>query len=239
MNDYVVLIPSYHRAERQSTLELISGAYPASRIIIGTQCQKDYQEYSERYSDLAKIVYKEGDSVGHNRNTLLEYCCNKGIDKAVMLDDDIRGFVFADKKEIRTAKDVRLLIDYCMTTATQRKAMVWGTYPVANPFMMRQRASNSMLTGTCLGVMNTRLRFDTSFRVKEDYELSLRIINHGGLSLRFNNLAPMAGHKTKGGCEKDWQSDIYIAYADMLVARYPTLVTYSHKPGEVRMIKTK
>lgn len=219
MNDYVVLIPSYHRAERQSTLELISGAYPDSRIVIGTQCREDYQEYSDRYGDKATIVYKEGDSVGHNRNTLLEYCCSQGIDKAVMLDDDIRGFIFADKKEIRTAKDVRLLIDYCMTTATQRKAMVWGTYPVANPFFMKQRVSNSMLTGTCLGLMNTRLRFDVSFRVKEDYELSLRIINKGGLSLRFNNFAPMAGHKTKGGCEKDWQSNIYITYADMLVSR--------------------
>lgn len=239
MDDYAVLIPSYHRGKKQSTLSLISGAYPASRIVIGTQCREDYQEYSDRYSDKATIVYKEGDSVGHNRNTLLEYCCSQGIGKAVMLDDDIRGFVFADKKEIRTAKDVRLLIDYCMTTATQRKAMVWGTYPVDNPFMMRQRASNSMLTGTCLGIMNTRLRFDASFRVKEDYELSLRVINKGYLSLRFNNLAPMAGHKTKGGCEKDWQSNIYIAYADMLVARYPALVTYSQKPGEVRMIKTK
>ena len=235
MNDYVVLIPSYHRAERQSTLELISGAYPASRIVIGTQCREDYKEYSDRYSDKATIVYKEGDSVGHNRNTLLKYCCSQGIDKAVMLDDDIRGFIFADKKEIRTAKDVRLLIDYCMTTATQRKAMVWGTYPVANPFFMKQRASNSMLTGTCLGIMHPRLRFDVSFRVKEDYELSLRIINKGGLSLRFNNLAPMAGHKTKGGCEKDWQSNIYMIYADMLVSRYPTLVTYSHKSGEVKM----
>lgn len=239
MDDYAVLIPSYHRAERQSTLELICGAYQTSRIVIGTQCREDYQEYSDRYSDKSVIVYKEGDSVGHNRNTLLEYCCSQGINKAVMLDDDIRGFVFADKKEIRTAKDVRFLIDSCMTTATQRNAMVWGTYPVANPFMMRQRVSNSMLTGTCMGIMDTRLRFDASFRVKEDYELSLRIINKGGLSLRFNNLAPIAGHKTKGGCEKDWHSDVYIAYADLLITRYPKLVTYSHKQGEVKMIRTK
>lgn len=239
MDDYAVLIPSYHRGKKQSTLELISGAYPASRIVIGTQCREDYQEYSDRYSDKATIIYKEGDSVGHNRNTLLEYCCSKGITRAIMLDDDITGFKYYTKEVVRTGKNIKSLLDMCVNTAVMRKAMLWGTYPTDHPYMMKQRASNSMLTGTCLGIMNTRLRFDASFRVKEDYELSLRIINHGGLSLRYNHFAPIARHKTKGGCEKDWQSDIYIAYADMLVARYPTLVTYSHKPGEVRMIKTK
>lgn len=237
MDDYLVLIPSFKRVQKQDTLDLIKGAYPSSRIIISTQTQEDYVSYNKKYKNYATIIHKTSDCVGGNRNTLLEYAQKKGYKKAIMLDDDIRGFLFKNNQKIDDSKSVKNLINKCMEIAKKNNALCFGAYPVCNTFFMKEDLSQNILIGTFFGIMNTNILFDPKFRVKEDFEYSLRIIQGGGIALRFNNFSPIAKHKTKGGCECEWKKKEYPIYAQMLVNRYPNLIKHSNKIGEVKFIK--
>lgn len=70
---YKILIPSYKRAGKVKTLDLLQGeTYSADDIIISTQTQEDYDAYRGHYKGRATIIYREGNSVGDNRNSLLE-----------------------------------------------------------------------------------------------------------------------------------------------------------------------
>ena len=109
MEPYRILIPSYKRSERQPTLELLSSAYTKEDIVISTQCMEDYDKYYKLYSDRATVIYKEGNCVGDNRNTLLDYACGKGIKRCVMLDDDITGFLCYNKVKIKDGKNAKEL----------------------------------------------------------------------------------------------------------------------------------
>lgn len=237
MEPYRILIPSYKRSERQPTLELLSSAYTKEDIVISTQCMEDYEKYYKLYSDRATVIYKEGNCVGDNRNTLLDYACGKGIKRCVMLDDDITGFLCYNKVKIKDGKKAKELFEYCMKVAEYTKATLFGLYPVQNTFYMNTKVVRNILIGTCFGIMDTSLRFDRMFRIKENYELCLRVMQRGGLSIRFNGYAPIAQHKTAGGCMEDWKTKGNDKYAYLLTEMYPRLVKLSTKrAGEIRFI---
>ena len=239
MCKYRILIPSYLRADTQSTVELLSGAYSPAEIIVSTQTREDYEQYRAKWSDKATVIYLEGHSVGDNRNTLLRWCEANGVTQAIMLDDDISGIQMYNKEVLKDAQSIRRLFESCIKIAQQCKATVFGSYPVSNPLMMSSTVTvNNIMIGTFLGILDTSLRFDTRYRVKEDYELCLRVMSHGGKVLRFNNFAPRARHKSAGGCLADF-NDLtrYPIYAQMLMEQYPQYIKANQsRVGEVKYI---
>lgn len=240
MEDYKILIPSYQRANKQTTLELLSSAYGKDDIIISTQTLEDYEAYKKNWGRRATIIYKQGECVGDNRNTLLEYLCQHGIGKGIMLDDDITGFVFYDKTVIKEGHAVRKLLEASMSIAMKAGCTLWGAYPVANAFFMNAKIVKNILIGTCFGILDSRLRFDRQFRIKEDYELCLRVMSGGGLVLRFNGFSPIAAHKSAGGCMNDWKQADNNRYANTLAAAYPELCELNPKrAGEIKFKKQK
>lgn len=77
---YKILIPSYQRAGRASTIDFLrGGVYGCEDIIVSTQTEDDYQAYKKAYAGKATIIYREGNSVGDNRNTLLEWAQKNGV----------------------------------------------------------------------------------------------------------------------------------------------------------------
>lgn len=237
MKDYKILIPSYHRAERQRTLDLLHGSvFTRDDIVIATQTESDHEAYTRLHGERAQIIYRPGDSVGDNRNTLLEWAQNNGVIRAVMLDDDIAQFKFYNFYRTKDCKEISTLFDRCFDIAARLNADLWGTYPMDNPQSMRPKLSVSLLTGTCIGILNNELRFNPTFRIKEDYELTLRLMSQGRRVIRFNHFAPSAAHKTRGGCYEDWTRQG--EYAELLLAAYPELVEID-KRKEHKEIKLK
>lgn len=236
--EYKILIPSYHRHERQDTLDLLSSdVFRRDDIIISTQDASDYTVYSERYGERATVIYKKGNSVGDNRNTLLEWCQENRVKRAVMLDDDIRAFRTYDGAKITQPLQIKKMLSQCFSLAEKHGATIFGAYMVDNTFFMKNTVSvNKLLIGTVLGFNDTSLRFDPQFRIKEDFELCLRLISKGRRVLRFNSFSAIARHKTKGGCENDWKLGYLDEVANILVMTYPNLVKLSHRRGEIKMI---
>lgn len=235
-----ILIPSYKRCGSVSTLDFLHGEiFTANDIIISTQTESDFNAYRKAYKGKATIIYREGNCVGDNRNTLLQYCQKHGINKAMMLDDDISSIRFINGGRATTPEQVYSLFSSCFAVAEKADAPLWGCYWVANNLFMKKSVTISLLVGTCLGFLDTSVQFNPKYRIKEDAELCLRWLRQGRKVLRFNSFAMVARFRAKGGCFDDWQNypDGEI-YADMLLQEYPDLLEID-KRAKFKEVKLK
>lgn len=128
MEQYRILIPSFKRSEQQRTLQLLSGVYERERIILSTQTKEDYDAYNRLYGGVATVIYREANSVGGNRNTLLEYCEKNNISNGLFLDDDLRGIVFYSGRKTNDAKEIKSVFDYFFEVAnsSEKRAQFYG-----------------------------------------------------------------------------------------------------------------
>ncbi len=227
-----ICIPTYNR-ERLKTIELLRGFFSREEIIISTQCQRDYELIKNKYSGDAIIIFKNGNCVGDNRNTLLEYCQENGFPNCIMLDDDISRF--RRMNGYVAGESARQLLLSKQSISEKLGAVLWGTYPNDNRLSFYDKITCNLLTGTCLGINDTSLRFNSKFRIKEDFELCLRAMQQGGKVLRFNDFAPSAAHKTRGGCESDWKNKDIGEYATALVQMYPSLCVLKKGNKEIKL----
>lgn len=122
---------------------------------------------------------------------------------------------------------------YCSYADASR---MWAWYPVPNAFFMSNTIDRrNLFVGTIIGIENNkRLRFDETFSIKEDYEISLRLIQMGYNAIRFNAFTVEANHRSKGGCEEARAAGRNIKNCADLLERYPTLIKPSNRKGEVR-----
>lgn len=217
-----ILIPSYKRCGDVLTLGMLSGGmFGCDDIIIATQTQRDFEAYTKTYKGTATIIYREGHCVGDNRNSLLEWAQKNNVNRAVMLDDDIKSIRFLNGSRANSPEQLYSLFSRCFAYAEKAEAPLWGCYPCDNRLSMKKSITISLLTAPCLGFLDLGVRFSSRYRIKEDYELCLRLLRQGRKVLRFNSFGMSVSHKQGGGCFEDWQKgDIY---ADMLVREYPTL----------------
>lgn len=216
----IIGIPTYNR-EEVKTVEFLDGAFKKDEVIISTQCQDDYQRISAKYGKQFTVIYKRGNCVGDNRNAILEYCQQNGIQRVLMLDDDISS-IRTTKRRLK-GQEFRCFAEAIECQAVKMQAVLFGCYPNDCILSFKNTITTNVLTGTFLGIMDTSLRFDPKFRIKEDYELSLRCISNGRRVLRFNFFAPTAKHKSKGGCELDWIEGKN-EYTEMLLLAYPEYI---------------
>lgn len=232
----IITIPSYQRANKVTTIDFLGDAFKKEEIIIGTQTEEDFKLYSEKYGERAIVIYKQGNSVGENRNNLLEYCQEHGIKECLQLDDDLRCIVTLDKRRLR-GKEFRDLLERCFDMCRESRVTMFGGYCCENPLMMSRTAKPNVIVGMLCGILDTSIRYDVSFRIKEDYELSLRLMRQGKRVIRFNSFGASAAHKTAGGCSEDWQSADYDKWAQLLIDAYPEYVKgHPTKKGEIKFI---
>lgn len=227
-------IASYDRADKQYFLSYLKGmGYGKKDIYIGTQCRRDYEQYQDLFGKDATILYREGHNVSENKNTLVERLCGKGV-PVVFASDKVKSLQYlgADGKahDIADRAAFDRIVEWCYATAAKNHATVWGVYPTNNAYFMKRSVSvDKMLLGCCMGFMpKARIMFDPNFPLKEDFELSLRVIRDGGHTLRFNSLCLNATFHTKGGCHSFWNSDgdnVNATCCKRMMEKYPNLVT--------------
>lgn len=239
--NYVFGIPSYQRAGKVTTVGYLrSLGYEKENILVSVQTADDLAAYKELYDNDAVIVYRQGKCVSDNRNTLL---MNAPKDTAVvMLDDDISYFAYVSRAKMRP-KDGAIVSKAALDNILQRLlelsknngCKVFGIYPVPNPFFAynpQHIQYNKLIEGTFICVVDTTLRFDPHFTIKEDYELCCRTISRGARTLRYNRIIAIAKHYSNdGGCKEQWDKNEELA--NELVFRYPDIVRASHRKGEI------
>lgn len=246
--DFVFGIPSFQRAEKQSTLSYLNRlGYSRDDIYISTQTEEDYRLYSAKYGDKATILYRPGNCVADNRNAILEELKDKTC--ILFLDDDISGIGVLAKEGKRSegGKYVRLqskeqldaIVLNCFNIAKKVNSPIWGVSFFDNAFFMKRvTRMKALFIGTMFGVLDNTLRFNPQYKVKEDFELCCRMISSGHNCIRFDSLCVWASHKTKGGCQSEWENNESERCSRKLIFEYPDIVReHPTRNGEVKFIK--
>lgn len=241
-------IASYDRADRQPMLAMLSEmGYRRDEIILATQTPTDYEKYSERYGEMATVIFRDGRNVSDNKNTVLSHICdNCGNTRVVMCSDKVRAVnaLRADGKlhPIKTREELDHLVKSAYYIAERTGASIWGVAPVANTFYMeRSISTNLFLIGCFMGLTNpAEQMFDAEQPLKEDWEITLRTIASGGRTIRFNDVCLTSTLHTKGGCHAEWNSEGDRRNAECtgrLLAMYPDLVKpHARRKNELRYV---
>lgn len=238
MSEYVFCIPSYDRIDRQHMANYLHRlGYKAKDIVISLQTHKDYVDYKERYGSIATIIYREGSNVCDNKNNLIDYVKKeRGAADIVFCSDKVKSLQYKGiDGKLHSVDDMNLLdaiIKKAFSLCQRYDAGAWGVYPTNNAYFMRSRTTiDTVLLGCFMGMPNKSIRyFDTKQPLKEDFEISLRVITERQRILRFDSLALDATFHTKGGARRFWDDErlcyeqnirILKKYAG-LVVKHPT-----------------
>lgn len=229
----IFAVPSKGRAGRVKTLEVL----PSAVLFVPA-----YEAASYRKAHPAAEVREVPASVigiTATRNWMLDNVDDQDV---VMVDDDVKACGYMHLGDT-SAKHTKIDEATWRTEAAKlfeiTRAMgyrLWGistdgalrsVYPY-KPFLWR-----SYVTALFCGICNeTGLRFDESFRVKEDYELNLRCIREDGGVVAARYLYWANSHWTDDGGCKDYRTQSMEQDAiDRLSEKYAGMVRKIKRGG--------
>lgn len=238
-------IPSYKRLDKFHSIKTLKElGYSKKDIIVSTQTTEDYEAYLRAFGNDAKIIYRAGSNDGMNRNTLLDFF-DEGED-FLLIDDDIKAFCgleqIGDKKMLYTIKTRQALekivnkqFDFCQ----KHNSPLFAWYATENAFFMSNTIDlRNILVGTVFGVHNRAdVRFNETYDLKGDFEISLRLIERGFNAVRFNGYVAKADHRSAGGCEDARKAGHNRIRCAALLNKYPTLIVpHPSRDGEIKFI---
>jgi hypothetical protein len=210
-SDWVVAIPSYKRAEilRDKTLATLTryGIEP-SRIYIFVADKDEEALYKATLPAghyRALIVAQKG---LHNARNAINAYFPVGK-KIVSADDDIRGFIEFDagaKRHEKPLVSLKRTIDRGFAEAAKAGASLWGLYPSANGFFMKDTVSTDLrlIVGSFWGQINPGKKIHLDFSEKEDYLRTMLFYKRDGAVARLNFVSPQTPYyKTPGGMQED------------------------------------
>jgi hypothetical protein len=243
MDDVNIVIPSYKRAERlrDATLAYLkSQGIPAKQITIVVATKEEEGIYKgvvpkELYGKM--VVGKPG--VMEVRNFITGYFPKDA--KVLSMDDDISDMLVKEGKELRSVPSLKELIKMGFDLCEARDRHIWGIYPIANHFFMKEEPSFDLkfLIGHFFGMINKKVF--THIDYKEDYERSLEYALMDGGVVRFNNIAAKTVFGAAGGVGKSAKEriDVYKKEVDFLMKKYPGLVRKNPKrEGEILLARS-
>lgn len=237
----VYQIPSYDRADRQATVGVLHAlGIPKKDIWIGVDDEAQYALYRDAVGDMATVLICNSTNCAEARASMQSR--TRDGERIVTLDDDIRAFSqYVDDRHLQPITDraeFEKTIDSSFRFAQAHNAPVWGGYPVVNPyFMSRTIDLRNVTLATFMGIVNgPDVRFDPEWRVKEDYELCLRVMRAGKNCVRYNFLVAEAVHHTPGGAMRQWSSGQDEVFTARLCREFPDLVAPAKSAAGFRLL---
>ena len=224
-------IASYKRPECKMVRTLLESGVKKEDIIVSTQTEDDYNEYKNRVE--CEVIFAKKDSAAGNRNTILNY-----VDRPViLLDDDVIGFYkFLGGKWQKDTTGGLASLEGMFKTAEENGCCLYGVSANTNGIITRNRYEfdiNTLFQGTVLGVLDSKIRFNESWKMVEDYELCLRLIRKGARLLRANYISagkPKNGSNAGGLHERYAQGQLPY-WIDALEKTYPEFKANKKKDG--------
>ena len=223
-------IASFGRSDCGTVKTLLKAGIKKEDIVISVQTEDDYKTYKEKHD--VEVIYSPNDCAGGNRNNIL-----KNIDGDIcLLDDDITSFSYWNgEKYVRdTQKTLELLLK-SLNEIVDDVAII-GIAASGNGMVRKGRDSVSYLTplqGTVLIIKDKSLLFDERWKMVEDYEISLRVINTGRTTIRLNDYVankPKNG-SNKGGLHKRYERGELPLWITRLSKVYPQFKPNKDRTG--------
>jgi len=192
--------------------------------------------WNDRVDD---IIFHNGKNGPAARNAVFDYF-GDGV-HVVTIDDDIRGLLKLKGKKLQPFDRgaFERLTKSAEANMSINGAKVWGIYPVANAFYMKNRIrfGTCFASGGVLGTITARtLRFDEELWFKADYDFVLRAAKRYGGIVRYDGVTMNEAKTKHGGCVE--QREQYRAKNEeavkTLLARWPKNVKRNpRREGEV------
>jgi hypothetical protein len=149
--------------------------------------------------------------------------------RIINMDDDIKGFLefssSARRHEI-PLRNLDSLIKKGFSESAKTGFRLWGIYPVANGFFMKEGATSDLkyIIGAFWGITNPGPILTVTIDDKEDYLRSLIMYVLDGGVLRFRDAAPItAYYKEAGGMQEERTKNRVTKSAEALHAAFPDL----------------
>ena len=188
--------PSYKRANGVVTHKNI----PYVKYVVA---EFEAEQYLKQGLNCWVVPDSAQGSVARIRNYILDHADCKRI---VMLDDDMAGVARWDKQQSYTLTADELL-EFCengFNMAEELDIKYWGMNLLADKGAYREYtplAFKSCILGPFQAFNDLDLRYDENLPLKEDYDLSLQVLNKYRKTLRFNAYHYLVKqHTNTGGC---------------------------------------
>ncbi len=213
-----ILSPSYNRPDTAKTQELV----PGCRYVVH---QFEKRSYEKAGKDVIAIPNKLQGNIARVRNWILDH-----FNPVLMLDDDIKRISrWNEQKKVSLTGDaISEFIEQGFYLAKEYGARLWGLNLLTDKAAYREYtpfAFRSIVLGPWHGHIDNECRFDEALTLKEDYDMSLQVLNRYRRTLRFNAYHYECDHfNVEGGCagyrtmarerdqfealQKKWGSDI-------------------------------
>lgn len=240
--DYDIVIPSYKRPDRlrEATLTYLKEqGIPAKQITVVVATKEEFDIYKEKvpkelYGKM--IIGKPG--VMEVRNFITGYFPKDH--KVVSMDDDITDMLVKEGKKLFSVPSLKQLIKMGFDLCEANGRHIWGIYPIANHFFMKDEPSTDLkfLIGHFFGMINKKVF--THIDYKEDYERSIEYSLMDGGVIRFNNIAAKTVFGAEGGVGKKASERIAVYKKEIayLQKKYPGLVRLNpRREGEILLAK--
>ena len=193
---FEVFAPSYKRADSVVTQQYL----PYCKYVVA---EFEADDYLREGHDCWVVPDSAQGNVSRIRNYILDHA---GTDKIVIVDDDMRFIGRWDtQKQIRLdAAGVFEFIESGFNIVDDIGIKYWGmnllpdkgAYREYSPFSFK-----SMVLGPFQAFNNLDLRYDENLPLKEDYDLSLQVLNKYRMTFRFNMyFYSVKQHENPGGC---------------------------------------
>jgi len=233
--EFQFCIPSYKRADRQKTLDLLERlSIPKEWITLSVQTMQDLQDYKRAGvgKRVNQILYREGENVSDNMNTLLD-AFPKG-ERIVILEDDIKDIlrlsISPDGKhrKLIPVTDGEQFLKICrngFATAKLNGTVAFGLNLFSNAMFMRKGYHKRKLCDTAFyGMVNSDLRFDRNLSLFQDTDMCLRIIKRYGAFISIEGYCAKHERQVEGGCYSFWTKKNMDDMAEIIRKKHGELV---------------
>lgn len=233
-------IISYHRPECVTVRTLLDLGINKEDIRVFIQDEKDFDEYQKSCSGI-KLILNRGRGCSVNRNNVLRHNEYSLGDWVCLLDDDILSFTGmklfyqggkakATSRKIYDCEFFKRVLCETFGTAEEIGSVMWGTSPTGNSLFAKTRLTidgeysvNKLFQGGLVGhIVDRETYYNETYKTVEDYELQLKIMSSGRLTLRRNDISASKkpNRNYRGGLFDTYRTDATKNDLDRLCAEY-------------------
>ena len=238
---WAIYSPSYRRDQIAITHKLFDHPLFNDRFFYVVREEQAEQYRKSIPAPLIKIPQGSVKDIATTRNWILE---NKQTQYVIMIDDDMVAMQWCLKRHFKRLgpEDLFNLFEMAFQMAEDCHSGIWGVQMLDDPKAYRIYSPVSFslpILGPFLGILDTSLRYDTSFHLKEDYDFFLQQIKKHRLALRLNYISYIVDHgDKKGGCQSYRTHSQEKAQNRLLQQKWGSKIIRSNtiNPGSVNMI---
>jgi len=210
MDDYVICIPSYKRAElcNEKTLKMLDkNKINPKKIYVYVANKEEYNIYETILNKnlYNKIVIGKKGLVPQRQFIMEEWKPGKHI---VFFDDDIESIDLSLSPLFKN-HNLDYFIRHAFNECIKNDAYIWGVYAVYNPFFRKPKSEMSTdlkyIVGAFYGIINRpnlnsiKLSITKENGQKEDVERTIKYFINDGIVLRFNKIGFITKYYGKEG----------------------------------------